>query len=65
MQQSRVSDITVLFLAFTELKEPLVKECQIGSLQIEGLFDSAAYSRNYVNIDTVQEICKNLGIASF
>ena len=65
MQQSRVSDITVLFLAFTELEELLVKECQIGSLQIEGLFDSAAHRENYVNINTVQEICKNLGIAPF
>ena len=60
-----MSDIAVLFLAFTELEELLVKECQIGSLQIEGLFDSAAYRGNYVNINTVQEICKNLGIASF
>ena len=60
-----MSDITVLFLAFTELEELLVKECQIGSLQIEGLFDSTAYSKNYVNINTVQQICKNLGIASF
>ena len=48
-----MSDIAVLFLAFTELKELLVKECQIGSLQIEGLFDSAAYRGNYVNINTV------------
>ena len=60
-----MSDIAVSFLAFTELKELLVKECQIGSLQIEDLFDSAAYRENYVNINTVQEICKNLGIASF